>query len=327
MAPRKAALSKKEDIEAVPITEPVEIETVDVAEPPKVEIKTEPAPVVKTEPTEDEQVLALKKQLEDLKKVDTSRAAEMARLQSEAQRARTEYAERVRVAQEGTEQAQYDAILNAIGAATAEGDSAERDAAAALAANNVAKLIESQRRIARAESRLERLEEGKSAFEARRDAVKSAPPPVVDQFEASISKVPEQARGWLRTHPEYVTDTRKNAKIQALHWDAVEAGHTAFSTPYFEYIETELGLRQKPAETAEDDDEPTPPPRKDPVVSAPVSRSSQSLSDGKKTGSSTTVELSPEEREMAKLSGVDERVYAQNKLRLQALKKQGHYTN
>jgi hypothetical protein len=329
---KRPALSKKEDIQAVPITEPVDIETADIPPQPEPDkdTKVEVAPVVVVaapEPVEDEQIVALKKQLDDLKKVGSNRTTELQRLQSEtaenARRAQAAEQERDR-AKEGTEQAQYDAILNAIGAATAEGESAERDALAASVANDPVKLIEAQRRISRVESRLERLEDGKTAFEARREAAKTEPRPVqVDPFEQQIGAVPDPAKVWLRGHRDYVTDTRKNAKIQSLHWDVLDEGHTAFSPSYFESLETHLGLRQPPK--VEDDDAPQPAPqRQETVVSAPVSRSDSPTLSGAKP-SSTRVTLTPEEREAAKLSGVDERVYAQNKLKLQELKKQGHY--
>ena len=61
-----------------------------------------------------------------------------------------------------------------------------------------------------------------------------------------------------------------------------------------------------------------------PSYSAPPSRSSPG-STSARAASSDQVTLSPQEREAAKISKVDEYTYAKNKQKLQALKKQGYY--
>jgi len=54
-----------------------------------------------------------------------------------------------------------------------------------------------------------------------------------------------------------------------------------------------------------------------------VSRDAPSLSSGASRPSQVT--LSPEQREAARIAGVDEATYARNFLRMLELKKQGHY--
>jgi hypothetical protein len=218
------------------------------------------------------------------------------------------------------EDAQYDAILNAINAAQAEAEAAQRDYTAAVANQEFDKQAEAQRKMARAEARLDRLEEGKEAFEERRKALKDKPVErraPADPFEAQIAALPDPAKVWLRSHRDYMTDQRKNAKIQALHWDVMDEGHEAFSKEYFESLEVHLGLRQKPAKKEDDDEKDTP------IVSAPVSRDAPSMSSGRPA--STRVRLSPAQREAAKMAGVDEITYAKNLLKMEQLKKEGHY--
>ncbi len=181
-----------------------------------------------------------------------------------------------------------------------------------------------------------RLEEGKNVYEqwsteqkALRDRQpKQAPRQDQDPVDAGFPQLPDVARTWLKSHRDYVTDQRKNAKIQALHWDVVDEGHEAYSPAYFESLETHLGLRQPKGKTMNDQGE-TVTKRTSAPVSAPVTREAPSASTGKP--SSTRVPLSPTEREAARYSmpgtppAEAERIYAENKLKLAALKKDGHY--
>jgi hypothetical protein len=72
-------------------------------------------------------------------------------------------------------------------------------------------------------------------------------------------------------------------------------------------------------------EEPEKPParQRGPVTSAPVSRSEPG---GSYTPSPSSVKLSATEREIARQSNMTDREYAEQKLRLQGLKKQGHYS-
>jgi hypothetical protein len=46
----------------------------------------------------------------------------------------------------------------------------------------------------------------------------------------------------LRANPDYVTDPRKNAKLNAAHHDAVAEGHAPSSDGYLAHIERFVGL-------------------------------------------------------------------------------------
>lgn len=327
--PKLRALRNQDDINAVPVTEPV---TVDLSpEPEKVEIEVvaEPEKVVtRTEP-EDENPLQ--------KALDAQKNAEALaqRRTEEVQQAQRERDDAVRLSQErgheltrergDREQAQYDAILNAIGAQQSELESAKRDLKTAGQAQDWDALADAQARLAGAQTQLVNLENGKSGFESRRDErpkVERTEPtrPSGDPVESTISGLPLSgtSKDWLRNHHDFMTDPRKNAKLQAAHWDATDAGPEG-SPAYLEALETSLGMRKKP----DPDPDPDPEPQRRINVSAPVSRESVSVANGRPT--QTRVTLSPEQRDAARISGVDEKTYAANVLRLNELKKQGHY--
>lgn len=333
MAPRKA-LSKKEEIEAIPLEKPVTIETADpedtevngAALQPDVAPGALPPPAQTTDKpdkSDDDEVASLRKQLQELQQADANSRAALSQAEAarETDRKRQQEMEAELARSQGEAmQSQYDAILNAIGAATAEAETAERDMANAIAAAEPDKQADAQRRLARAEARLERLEPGKEEFEHRLKALRErkpepARPAPSDPFEAQIAALPDPAKNWLRGHREYMTDPRKNAKIQAAHWDALDAGHQAYTPGYFETLEEKLGMREPPKKTDENPDV---------VVSAPVSRDAPSPTTGKPTN--TRITLSPDQRQAAKDSGVDEITYAKNLLKLQQLKSQGHYS-
>jgi hypothetical protein len=335
----KRALRSKEEIAAVPVDQPVELDLSPADDPIVVVEKDEPQPkpeprpkVTVQDPPADEpseRETSLQKQLDDLKKAEATRASELERQLAEARKQAQEFEARSAEHQTGELEAQYDSVLNAIGAAESEAQAAENALAQAAERGDYKAQAEAQRKLSRAEASLLNLEQGKSALEAKRESIKNTP--VIkkdlnaDPFENAIAALPEPAKVWLRGHREFMTDARKNAKIQSLHWEAQDAGHAAYSPGYFEFIEVGTGLRRAPA--VEDDDD-QPEPRRAPV-SAPVSRDPPSPTTGRTTPQRVT--LTAEERDIARSSmpntdpGEAERIYAQNKLKLQQLKRDGFY--
>lgn len=323
----------KEEIEAIPADKPVTIETL-VEDPPMVEGKTddtvktdqiakEPPKRAAEPPVKDPEIEALKKQLEDLQRLNTTSRADLEAQRQEALRQQQTLRTQLDAQKDEAEQYQYDAILNAINAASAESEAAQRDLMAAISENDPVKQAAAQSKIARAEAKLDRLEGGKEEFEARRQSnpQKEKPSQIsTDPFETSIQALPDEAKNWLRGHRDYMTDPRKNARIQALHWDVLDAGHKAFSKEYFDDLEVKLGMREAPKVVKKEDEDDEIDGA---VVSAPVSREAVSPSTGKTI--STRVTLSAAEREAAKLAGIDEITYAKQKLKLAQMKEEGHY--
>lgn len=336
---RKPALSKKEDIEAVPLDREIVIDagaedpvvTIERDEEPEKKEPPQKAPPVQME--EPEEVADLKKQLAALQQAEENSRSLLEQRQrdlEEANRRARELEERNTAAAANELELQLDSVLNAINAAESEAASAQQAFQQAAMNGEYQAQAEAQLKMSRAAARLESLESGKNALEMRLEQAKKAPPPTqktespVDPFEANIANLPDPAKTWLRGHREYMMDTRKNAKIQAAHWDVLDEGHKAYSPDYFESLEVKLGLRQAKTE----DDDP-PPETRSRTVSAPVTREVPSPTTGRPT--SNRVTLSAEEREIARSSmphlapGEAERLYAQNKLKLNGLKAAGHY--
>ena len=177
----------------------------------------------------------------------------------------------------GREEAEYNSVLTAIAAEQSALDKAEADYAGAAAAGDWGTATKAQRVMSTASARLDRLEDGKRAFETKREA-KPAPAPTprrgdpVDQQIATM-QVPDGAKQWLRGHRDYLTDPRKNAELGHAHFKALDeaGGESSMGTPrYLEALEAQLGLRQAP-QTQEIPPAPQPQKRSMPV-SAPVSR-------------------------------------------------------
>ena len=327
-------------------TDPIEIELqedesgdiqIDLAQAPTEEAAPAPKPAPKPEPVEDD---ALQKAL-----AAQQRAEE---LQRTAQRERDEALrrERERVAEleqerGGREEAEYNSVLTAIAAEQSALDKAETDYAAAAAAGDWGTATKAQRVMSTASARLDRLEDGKRAFETKRETKPSpAPTPQrgdpVDQQIATM-QVPDGAKQWLRGHRDYLTDPRKNAELGHAHFKALDeaGGESSMGTPrYLEALEAQLGLRQAP-QTQETPPAPQPQKRSMPV-SAPVSRDVPTPTGQRQSSNKMT--LSPEEVAIARASIVDrpdmpaltnaqkEYIYAQNKRKYQAMKSNGSYS-
>src|SRR5262245_1973800 len=314
-------LRTQEEIEKVPVTEPVEIALSDPDAPIEVTSgSSDEAAVQAVEPdrgAEDDAADALKQQLQA-----AQQAEQQARLREQQAEQRRQQAElQARNAMAGAEAAQYDAVVQAIGGATAEADAAQRDYEAADTAGDSRAKAEAQRRLSRAEARLVALEDGKLAYEANLEQRRQQPPQQqpANAFEAYLDTLgglrPDEKQ-WLRSHPDAITDPRKNAALNNAYYEA-SAKHQRGSTEYFAHIETALGYRQ-----------PTQAPRQEtsqqrrPTVGAPPSREPPSSGSGV---SPTRVSLSPAHREAARIAGISDLEYARNLVKLQQAKQDGNY--
>ena len=278
---------------------------------------------------ESEEVITLKKQLEDV----TKAVEEHKKLAEQAQRERqaaVEHSQKrdaeLTTAGDRVELAELDAINNAIAAAESEAGAAASAWSTAKAAEDLNGEVDAQRRLARAETRLVQLEDGKASIEARREwqrvQPKKAPQP--QTLDTYIDTLPLNGsqKDWLKKHPELMQDPKKNVRLQNAHYDAEEKGLVGGSEAYFKYVEERLGYRQ--AETEVDDvEEVDDKPERKAIVSAPVSRNPPNSSG---RPSSTRITLSPEQRSAAKAAGVDEVTYAKQLIKLQEMKRSGHYS-
>jgi len=244
-------------------------------------------------PTGDAAVTELTTQFKELQaqsekdkqaREDAERRASAAR--QEADQARRE----VTTARTEVADSQVNAIATGLEAAKTESQMAEAAYKAAFDAGDVTAMAAAQRQIARAESKLIRLEEAKADLDARKvrqpteaEQVRTAP---ADPVEAYISGRTEPTQRWLREHKEWITDSRKNAKLTAAHHDAVADGLSPDTQAYFDHVEKFIGLKQ-----AEPEVKPKPAAKR--AETAPVAPAQ--ASSGGTNGGGQVVKLSPHE--------------------------------
>jgi hypothetical protein len=182
----------------------------------------------------------------------------------------------------------------------------------------------------------QRLREMENAEVLQREAIQQAhlasePPqeqqmPTAEQIVAS-SGLPENAKDWLRAHPDYVLDPVKNAKLQKMHNVAEYQAGSEFTAPYFHRMEILLGLKQEAQPSnGKQPSAPTAsrnvaPPRQTMAVSAPPSRESPSMLTGRPQ--SHRAPLTADEMFIAQQSGQTPEQYQEQKEKLRRLKESG----
>jgi len=271
-------------------------------------------------PEEEDASVAFQKQIEALKRSEQAakdRADQAIRDREEAlTRAKTREAE-VAQLRKTTVESQTEAISSALAAAMADAESAQRDLAAAGEAGDFAAQGVAYRRLAKAEANIARLEDGKAELEER---AKAQPVEQRQQDPIEAMDIPAEAKALLREKPQYLTNPRLNAKMNAIHWDLLDEGYESFSSEYIEEIRTRM--ESKKASKVEEQEEEVQPQRRA-TVSAPVSREAPSSSGTDRPGRIT---LTVQQKEAAKIAGITEVEYAKNLQRLKAEKANGNYT-
>jgi hypothetical protein len=147
----------------------------------------------------------------------------------------------------------------------------------------------------------------------------------------------ERRMSWLQSTP----GAKENAQaLGRIHYDALNSGLVDTSPEYFSYLEQRLAELQQPTtaathlaqemqmRAAQDRAAPPPPaePKRSPVYSAPVSRDVPSIGSGRRQ-SNSRITLTPQEVEMARISGVSLDTYAREKLRLAQMRADGTYAD
>ena len=275
----------------------------------------------------DEATASLAKQLEEMKKakeVSDRQAQENARQIDEVRKQAREREERL---VNEADQANYNAILNAIGATQAEIDSAKKDIETAGNAGAWNEVASAQERMSKASSRLTQLEDGKASIEYRKEhpekpRQEEKQATQGDPIETHINAMPgllDSERTWLKSHRELMSDVRKNARLQSAHFDAEDAGHTRGSPEYFDFIEQKLGYK-KPVQQEREDDEDEQEERT--IVAAPVSRETPSAGTGKPS-KPNQIRLTAVQREIARNAGITDVEYARQLIKMQEAKEEG----
>ena len=270
-------------------------------------------------PPEEDASVAFQKQIDALKRSEQAakdRADQAIRDREEAlSRAKAREAE-VTQLRKTTVESQAEAIASALAAAMADAESAQRDLAAAGEAGDFAAQGTAYRRLAKAEANIARLEDGKAELEER---AKATPVEQRPQDPIEAMDIPPEAKALLREKPQYLTNPRLNAKMNAIHWDLLDEGYESFSSEYIEEIRSRMESKKAP-KVEEPEEEP---PQKRGIVSAPVSREAPSSSGTDRPGRIT---LTVAQKEAAKIAGISEVEYAKNVQRLKAEKANGNYT-
>lgn len=263
-----------------------------------------------------------------------ARQAETARMQ-EAQRAQAA----IQQSRGEVDQSNYDAIANALLARQNEIAVLKQQKIDARTRNDIAAEVEIDDRLADAKRDFGVLQEGKSDLERQFQQrqrqpqpqqpppqQQQAPPQNIDEVIARLPGLMPTEQEWLRKHPDAVFDQFQQQQLQAAYNATQKRNIVRGSPEYFRFIDDRLGYENDEPEYDEVDNMPNDPIRvSTPAPSAPPSRPSPGVSR-REAPSSGEVTLSPVEREHAKISGVSERVYAQGKARLQAMKRQGYYS-
>lgn len=272
------------------------------------EAKTEEKPILEPEAGLEK----LKKQLED-EKAARQDAERRARASAEAEvQARTE-------AQDN----RLHVVTNAISTIKQSQKNLRTEYATAMASQDYEKVAELNEQISDNSAKLLQLEQGKIALEKAPKPTKRDSSDPVEQFTAPLSP---RSAAWVRAHPEFVTNEKKNRQMIAAHEYAIESGAAPDSDEYFRTVERRLEIgspdtsqnghktsTEVEVDPMKDAAKPAPKARTAPA-SAPVSRSGNGAGERP-----NTVRLTAAEVEAAADSGLTPEEYARNKL---ALKKE-----
>ena len=285
-------------------------------------VAAEPAARERKEPaapkTEDENVVALRRQL----------AAETrARQEAEARTKQIE-ADRRR-AEEATAEGQLRLITTSLETATSDKARAKADLKSALSNGEHDRIVEAQEALNDAQIRIDRLNTGKGEMERRAAREKDERERQAQQVQTQTRHVPDdpvealagsltaKSAAWVRANPDIVTDPRKNRQMMRAHEDAIDEGLNVESPEYFAYIEKRLGIGH--------DDGGDPPPRQRQAsprrdAAAPAAPVSRGIANDGRGSRENTVTLNPAQRQFCDESGIKYEDYARS---LQSLRKEG----
>lgn len=288
------------------------------ADAPEITVETAPdkggAPE-KTVLKPEEGIAKLQKQLDDEK---------AARIAAESRANESAHAEAA--ARTDVQKTQLDLVTSAIERVTQANDTLEGQYADAIAAQDFKAAAKVQRQMSDNSAKLAQLEAGKVALEK---APKPTPRLAPDPVEQLASGLSPKSAAWVRAHPDFVTDGRKNRRMIRAHEDAIDEGHKVDTEEYFKYIEGRLNITPVVAKTNgtdHTDDEDPMASAAQPVnggrsaaPAAPVSRSGSG--NGSKPG---RVTLTPAQVEAAHSSFPDSKTPLEDYARqVAALRKEG----
>ena len=191
------------------------------------------------------------------------RQAESDRRRIEAEQEAARHRTEAEVAKKQVASSQVDTVTTALNAAKSDAEQAKRDIRSAKDAGDVDAEIDAQDRLAQARADERRLDEARSDLEARAKAPpRREAPQQTDPVEAYVQGRTAPTANWLRAHPEFIREPRKQAKLSAAHYDAEGEGLVADTPAYFEHVEKFLGIgveKKAPTEAAHVQPQRSPP--------------------------------------------------------------------
>lgn len=298
--PKLKPLSKEEDLQAVPVEEPVLVELEPVAsgaEPEGDDGQPEPKPAKVEKPDPDAGAKVLQTQMEEMRKAN-----------DRITRERDEAIAREREARAGQADTESDLIANALQAAQREAVAAKAAVKAAFENSDAEALADAQERLGRAAADTREYERAAAVQASEKEREKATPqrqerqPTDITSMVDRMQVMPAE-REWLIAHPDSIMDPGRNKELDVAYMKATRKQLIRGTPEYFKFIESEMGYQTQQAENG--DDERTT------NVSAPVSRDSRSSVSGKVN--TNRIELSPAEREQARLMGISDIAYAKGK--------------
>lgn len=328
MAPRLKALRKDEDLNAIPVDQPVLVElepapTALIADDDRQE--DEPARIEKTQGNdgEDPGVKVLKREMAAQKAASD---ADIARIQESARKAteRADAAERqAREARTEVADAETSAIESGLAAAQRERDSAKLAVKTAFETGDAEGLANAQERLGRSASDIREYERSaalladrKTQDERQRQEPQrpTAPADPVQAIDGNAQLLPTE-KAWLKEHLDAWIDPDRNKELEVAYKRAIRAGHVRGTPEHFKFMEKDMGYSKADDRRNDDDDGD----ERTTIVAAPVSRDTRSNADGRQSGSRIT--LSPEQRELARSMGLSDVEYARGVVQMNGDKK------
>lgn len=202
----------------------------------------------------------LQKQLEEMKR-KTERTEKLAENLSASQRRATEEVARTRQENSNIKRIALAERRTTIESEIATIDTALEEAEAAYArafeGGQGVELAKAQRRISELTVRKSESERRKAELPSDEQLAYQERPKSQDEaIEQYIGQFKPRSQGWLRAHPECVTDRNLNQKVINADKLAIRAGLEPESDEYFDFIDEKMGFGD------DDQGEPRPEPRR-----------------------------------------------------------------
>jgi len=98
-------------------------------------------------------------------------------------------------------------------------------------------------KMAEATAEIAALETRRAQLQQQEQHLERIPVPPADPVEAYCANRTAPTQQWLRSHPDFVTDRTKNARLTSAHWAAQAEGIAPDTAQYFEFVEKKVGIR------------------------------------------------------------------------------------